>query len=131
MRTAYGIYRSLQVYLETYADDRELDEHFKSGVQLGAGLSSLMLSLLPSKVMKVSLGGGDVEQSANPMMVLAIRLPSSLATVEIVRWLSIHCNPLAGGDPIRVSPVFPLNRKESAVLSATWLCSLSILSFPP
>jgi hypothetical protein len=54
MRTAYGIYRSLQVYLETYADDRELDEHFKSGVQLGAGLSSLMLSLLPSKVMKVS-----------------------------------------------------------------------------
>ncbi|KAJ9112825.1 hypothetical protein QFC20_002153 [Naganishia adeliensis] len=54
MRTAYGIYRSLQVYLETYADDRELDEHFKSGVQLGAGLSSLMLSLLPSKVMKVA-----------------------------------------------------------------------------
>lgn len=54
MRTAYGIYRSLQVYLEAYADDPELDEHFKSGVQLGAGLSSLMLSLLPSKVMKVS-----------------------------------------------------------------------------
>ena len=54
MRTAYGIYRSLQVYLETYAGDPELDEHFKSGVQLGAGLSSLMLSLLPSKVMKVS-----------------------------------------------------------------------------
>lgn len=56
MRTAYGIYRSLQVYLEAYADDGELDEHFKSGVQLGAGLSSLMLSLLPSKVMKVSPG---------------------------------------------------------------------------
>lgn len=56
MRTAYGIYRSLQVYLETYANDSELDEHFKSGVQLGAGLSSLMLSLLPSKVMKVSFG---------------------------------------------------------------------------
>ncbi|GHJ86750.1 hypothetical protein NliqN6_3152 [Naganishia liquefaciens] len=54
MRTAYGIYRSLQVYLETYAGDPELDEHFKSGVQLGAGLSSLMLSLLPSKVMKVA-----------------------------------------------------------------------------
>ncbi|KAJ9104235.1 hypothetical protein QFC19_004052 [Naganishia cerealis] len=53
MRTAYGIYRGLQIYLETYANDPELDEHFKSGVQLGTGLSSLMLSLLPSKVMKV------------------------------------------------------------------------------
>jgi hypothetical protein len=59
MRTAYGIYRSLQVYLEAYADDIELDQHFKSGVQLGAGLSSLMLSLLPSKVMKVGFETSD------------------------------------------------------------------------
>jgi hypothetical protein len=56
MRTAYGIYRGLQIYLENFANDPELDEHFKSGVQLGTGLSSLMLSLLPSKVMKVSHG---------------------------------------------------------------------------
>ncbi|KAJ9096328.1 hypothetical protein QFC21_005148 [Naganishia friedmannii] len=54
MRTAYGIYRGLQIYLENFANDTELDEHFKSGVQLGTGLSSLMLSLLPSKVMKVA-----------------------------------------------------------------------------
>ncbi|KAJ9119540.1 hypothetical protein QFC22_003249 [Naganishia vaughanmartiniae] len=54
MRTAYGIYRGLQIYLEAFANDPELDEHFKSGVQLGTGLSSLMLSLLPSKVMKVA-----------------------------------------------------------------------------
>jgi hypothetical protein len=53
MRTAYGIYRTLQTYLET-SNDQTLDEHFKSGVQLGSGLSSLMLSLLPSKVMKVA-----------------------------------------------------------------------------
>lgn len=53
MRTAYGIYRTLQLYLET-GNDPTLDQHFKSGVQLGSGLSSLMLSLLPSKVMKVA-----------------------------------------------------------------------------
>lgn len=85
MRTAYGIYRSLQVYLETYADDRELDEHFKSGVQLGAGLSSLMLSLLPSKVMKVNFGHGVLRHLADPSMVPTIRLPSSLVTGEIVK----------------------------------------------
>jgi hypothetical protein len=70
MRTAYGIYRTLQLYLET-ANDSTLDEHFKSGVQLGSGLSSLMLSLLPGKVMKVAelLGyAGDRESALQTLM---------------------------------------------------------------
>lgn len=53
MRSAYGIYRTLQQYLEASGGDTELDEDFKSGVELGTGLSSLMLSLLPGKVLKV------------------------------------------------------------------------------
>lgn len=54
MRSAYGIYRTLQQYLEVEGDDPELDEHFKSGVDLGTGLSSLMLSLLPGRVLKLA-----------------------------------------------------------------------------
>jgi hypothetical protein len=70
MRAAYGIYRTLQLYLET-ANDPTLDEHFKSGVQLGSGLSSLMLSLLPGKVMKVAelLGyAGDRDSALRTLM---------------------------------------------------------------
>lgn len=55
MRSAYGIYRTLQQYLEASGGEDEMDEDFKSGVELGTGLSSLMLSLLPGKVLKVSL----------------------------------------------------------------------------
>ncbi|WVW83205.1 hypothetical protein I302_105223 [Kwoniella bestiolae CBS 10118] len=67
MRAAHGIYHVLQQYLED-ADkngyDDNIDTDFRSGVVLGAGTSSLMLSLLPSKVMKIAslLGyGGDKE----------------------------------------------------------------------
>jgi hypothetical protein len=72
MRTAHGIYRTLQQYVEE-ADrdgfDEDIDMDFRSvstfdpesvllnltnqGVLLGTGTSSLMLSLLPGKVLKV------------------------------------------------------------------------------
>lgn len=72
MRTAHGIYRTLQQYIEE-ADksgfDEDIDMDFRSvslpdstscwtpltsqGVLLGTGTSSLMLSLLPGKVLKV------------------------------------------------------------------------------
>ncbi|KAK4687223.1 tetratricopeptide repeat protein 39, partial [Tremellales sp. Uapishka_1] len=57
MRTAHGIYRSLQQFLEDadkngYDDDIDMD--FRSGVLLGTGTSSLMLSLLPGKVLKIA-----------------------------------------------------------------------------
>lgn len=57
MRSAHGIYRTLQLYLED-ADrngfDEDIDMDFRSGVLLGTGTSSLMLSLLPGKVLKVA-----------------------------------------------------------------------------
>lgn len=76
MRTAHGIYRTLQQFIEE-ADkngfDEDIDMDFRSvsftrlsvmhmwrfvlkvqGVLLGTGTSSLMLSLLPGKVLKVS-----------------------------------------------------------------------------
>ena len=59
MRNAYGIYRSLAKYVE-WADkksggvrDESIDEDFRSGVHLGNGLISLILGLLPGKVLKI------------------------------------------------------------------------------
>ncbi|EPQ25627.1 uncharacterized protein PFL1_06807 [Pseudozyma flocculosa PF-1] len=56
MRNAYGIYRSLTKYLE-WADEKGategIDEDFRSGVYLGSGLISMILGLLPGKVLKI------------------------------------------------------------------------------
>ncbi|GMK59553.1 hypothetical protein CspeluHIS016_0801590 [Cutaneotrichosporon spelunceum] len=57
MRTAHGIYRSLQIFLEESDKngfDDDIDMDFRSGVLLGTGTSSLMLSLLPAKVLKLA-----------------------------------------------------------------------------
>jgi hypothetical protein len=57
MRTAHGIYRTLQQFLDD-ADkngfDEDIDMDFRSGVLLGTGTSSLILSLLPARVLKVA-----------------------------------------------------------------------------
>lgn len=60
MRTGDGIYRSLNAFLE-HADkhhpagrDPSIDADFRSGIELGTGLSALMLSLLPGKVVKLA-----------------------------------------------------------------------------
>ncbi|ORX39801.1 hypothetical protein BD324DRAFT_615036 [Kockovaella imperatae] len=57
MRTAHGIYRNLQMFLEESDKngfDEDIDMDFRSGVLLGTGTSSLMLSLLPGKVLKIA-----------------------------------------------------------------------------
>ncbi|WWD15847.1 hypothetical protein CI109_100271 [Kwoniella shandongensis] len=57
MRTAHGIYRTLQLFLEDadkHGYDDDIDMDFRSGVLLGTGTSSLMLSLLPAKVLKIA-----------------------------------------------------------------------------
>jgi hypothetical protein len=59
LRTGDGIYRSLNAYLEAMdaaasgGYDSTINPHFRSGIELGTGVSSLMLSLLPGKVVKV------------------------------------------------------------------------------
>lgn len=54
LRNAYGIYRSLQKYVDWSAEKGEyLDEDFKSGVYLGNGLISMILGLVPGKVLKI------------------------------------------------------------------------------
>jgi tetratricopeptide (TPR) repeat protein len=57
MRNAYGVYRSLAKYVDT-ADskasgnhDDEIDEDFRSGVYLGSGLITMILGLLPGKIL--------------------------------------------------------------------------------
>lgn len=55
MRNAYGIYRSLSKYVE-HVDQKggsEIDQDFRSGVYLGNGLISMILGLLPGKVLKM------------------------------------------------------------------------------
>jgi hypothetical protein len=73
MRAAWGIYRTMQTFIEEmdgHGYDDDIDMDFRSvrkvslsqggtadtlqGVALGSGTSSLMLSLLPGKVLKVS-----------------------------------------------------------------------------
>ncbi|KAL7422267.1 hypothetical protein Q5752_002913 [Cryptotrichosporon argae] len=57
MRTAHGIYRTLGQYLDEadkHGYDDDIDMDFRSGVLLGTGTSSLQLSLLPAKVLKIA-----------------------------------------------------------------------------
>ncbi|GAA5827210.1 hypothetical protein JCM11251_001170 [Rhodosporidiobolus azoricus] len=68
MRNAYAIYRTLAKYAEE-AD--EVDQDFLSGVRLGNGMISLILSLLPSTVLKImDVFGftGDREYALNTLM---------------------------------------------------------------
>lgn len=59
MRNAYSIFRTLNSFVER-ADvengnvpDPTIDEDFRSGVYFGNGLISMILSILPSKLLKV------------------------------------------------------------------------------
>ncbi|KAG2180137.1 hypothetical protein INT43_003925 [Umbelopsis isabellina] len=62
IRNSYNIYRSLQKFVEFIEEEvsagrdvsaYEIDDHFTSGVALGVGCFNLMLSLLPSNILKV------------------------------------------------------------------------------
>lgn len=55
LRAAYGDYKSLLQYVEWEDKNnaRETDEDFRSGVYLGSGCISLILGLLPARVLKV------------------------------------------------------------------------------
>lgn len=63
MRTCFNIYRQLGKYLDAVdaealargkgSEDKSVDPHFRSGVYLGLGISNLILSLLPSKVLTI------------------------------------------------------------------------------
>ncbi|WFD20222.1 hypothetical protein MCAP1_002466 [Malassezia caprae] len=54
LRAAYGDYRSLLKYVEwAESNGANNDEDFRSGVFLGSGCISLILGLLPSKVLKI------------------------------------------------------------------------------
>ncbi|KAF9808167.1 hypothetical protein IEO21_07953 [Rhodonia placenta] len=63
MRTTINIYRQLGKYIETMdaeaeargegPEDKSIDSHFRSGVYLGVGMSNVILSLMPSKLLTV------------------------------------------------------------------------------
>ncbi|SCV68621.1 BQ2448_742 [Microbotryum intermedium] len=77
MRNAYAIYRTLAAYVESMdkaagGHDDSIDEDFRSGVYLGNGLISLILSLLPSAVLKImTVFGftGDREYALTTLML--------------------------------------------------------------
>ena len=61
MRTAFNIYRQLGKFLDEAdvaaqacgkgQEDATIDPHFRSGVYLGVGMSHLILSMLPSRLL--------------------------------------------------------------------------------
>ena len=59
MRTAFNIYRVLGKYVEEMdaaakgAEDPSIDADFRSGVYLGVGLSNLILSMMPSRLLSL------------------------------------------------------------------------------
>ncbi|KAI0351117.1 hypothetical protein OH77DRAFT_1430135 [Trametes cingulata] len=63
MRTTINIYRQLGKYVEAMdaeaqanglgPEDPAIDAHFRSGVYLGVGMSNLILSLMPSKLLTI------------------------------------------------------------------------------
>ncbi|KAF5391059.1 hypothetical protein D9757_004042 [Collybiopsis confluens] len=63
MRTTISVYRSLLKFINAMdaesvanggpAEDPTIDAHFRSGVYLGAGMSTLILSLLPTRLLTV------------------------------------------------------------------------------
>lgn len=79
MRNAYAIYRTLANFVEAAdasyfgegTEDPSIDEDFRSGVRLGNGMISLILSLLPATVLKImSVFGfsGDREWALSTLM---------------------------------------------------------------
>lgn len=59
MRNAYSIFRTLHAFVErsdlenNNVPDPTIDEDFRSGVFFGNGLISMILSILPNKLLKV------------------------------------------------------------------------------
>lgn len=63
MRTAFNIYRTLGKFLEEVdaaahvqgkgPEDKSIDANFRSGVYLGVGLSNLILSMMPSRLLSL------------------------------------------------------------------------------
>ncbi|KAI0032001.1 hypothetical protein K488DRAFT_50862 [Vararia minispora EC-137] len=62
MRTTFNVYRTLGKYVDAQdaaaqkrglSEDPGIDAHFRSGVYLGVGMSNIILSLLPSRLISV------------------------------------------------------------------------------
>ena len=63
MRTTISIYRQLGKFIEVMdaeasargegLEDKSIDAHFRSGVYLGVGMSNLILSLMPAKLLTI------------------------------------------------------------------------------
>ena len=63
MRTTIQVYRQLGKYLDTMdaeadargegPEDKNIDPHFRSGVYLGVGMSNIILSLMPTKLLTI------------------------------------------------------------------------------
>ena len=105
MRTTITIYKQLGEFIEVMDKeaqqrgegpiDKTIDQHFRSGVYLGNGLSNIILSLMPGKLMTLvelfgyhgdrKLGlellakaGGWTEDSDEPSISAGASLPSFL-----------------------------------------------------
>jgi hypothetical protein len=71
MRSAEGIYRTLNTFCEAVDKahpsgfDESVDMDFRSGIELGVGMSALMLSMMPGKVVRVRLASAPFHPSTS------------------------------------------------------------------
>lgn len=115
MRTTFNIYRLLGKYLEVVdaeADargegpvDKSIDPHFRSGVYLGTGMSNLVLSLMPTRLLAIvelfgykgdrqaglealARAGGWTDDSPEPTISAGMYYPSQRQRCAEPFWLA-------------------------------------------
>ena len=108
MRTAFNTYRQLGKFLEEVdaaapgGTDTSIDAHFRSGVYLGVGMSNLILSILPSRLLALIelfgykgdrqtglemlyKAGGWTQESSEP----SIGVGKTITCISVARELSV------------------------------------------
>lgn len=147
MRSAYSTYRTLAQYVEAAdgafgGEDPKIDQDLRSGINLGNGMISLILSLLPSTVLKIMevIGfAGDrdaalrmlmkpggwragAEEPTMPPSAQGIRRPSECGLLE-PEWRARLLTPY-GSRGSRLAHVPPRHRELLAV-RLVWLGSFA------
>lgn len=131
MRTTINIYRQLGKYLEAVdaeaqaaglgPEDPTIDQDFRTGVYLGVGLSNLLLSMMPGRLLAlVELFGYKGDRQAGLQYLYRAGGWSKNSEKP-----SVDVGASSHGALTRVVHPLQQTTRESGGRSATWLCSSS------
>ena len=143
MRTTINIYRQLGKYLEAMdadaadkgkgPEDTSIDPDFRSGVYLGVGLSNLILSLMPSRLLTiVELFGYKGDRHAGLAYLQRAggwTAESDIPSVGLGTSISIHSSApqRTSADPHRLRHATCVGVAQEGVRRA--ICDMSLLIF--